>query len=275
MTRVKQTLRDLNVTPRKERGQNFVIDPSVIQEITAFAAPQTDELIVEIGPGLGALTEKLCGIVSAPVTVIEIEPVFCDELSARFPGIKVICDDVRRVDITSLGESLTVFGNLPYSYSTDIVFHLVSYASHLRRAVLLLQREFVERMAANPGSRIYGALSIGCQLWADIREGPIVSGTSFHPPAHVDSRLVELRFLHEPRYHVEDLRWFRTVVRASFSGRRKMLSNSIRGLLRTDAAEARSILESAGIDPARRAETLSVEEFAGLSNALKSRTMQE
>ncbi len=275
MTRVKQTLRDLNVAPRKERGQNFVIDPGVIQEILAFASPGADEEIVEIGPGLGALTERLRENASSPITVIEIERAFCEELSARFPEIRVMCEDVRRVDLASLGTNLTIFGNLPYSYSTDIVFHLVSHASSLRRAVLLLQREFVERMAADPGSRTYGALSIGCQLWADINEGPVVSGTSFHPPAHVDSRLVELRFFDSPRCHVEDQRWFRSVVRAAFSERRKMLSNSIKGLLRIDAAEARHMLEAAGIDPARRAETLSVEEFARLSNALKSRAEQQ
>lgn len=266
MRRVKDALRDLNVTPRKSRGQNFLIDSSVINETLAFADLEVGENVVEIGPGLGALTEALHR--RGSLTVIEIERRFCDDLKTRFPDIRIICRDVREVDFSREGSDLSILGNLPYAYSSDIVFHLISHASSIRRAVLLLQKEFVERMASGPGGRNYGALSIGCQLWADIRKGPVVRGESFHPPARVESQLVELRFLKEPRYPVGDLRWFRSVVRAAFSQRRKKLANSLQGLLRSDIDEVRRYLEQAGIDPSRRAETVSTAEFAGLSNVL-------
>lgn len=266
MKRVKDELREMNVSPQKNRGQNFLIDPSVIRDTLAFASLRGEEKIVEIGPGLGALTEVLYG--RGELTLIEIEKAFCEQLQRRFPKAHVICQDVREVDFSLLGEHLLVFGNLPYAFSSDIVFHLINEAAVLDRAVLLLQKEFVERMTSQPGGRIYGALSIGCQLRADCRRGPVVRGDAFHPPAQVESQLVELTFLKEPRFPVADPRWFRALVRAAFSGRRKMLANSLKGLLRKDIDEVRAALRDAGIDPSRRAETLSVEEFARLAAVL-------
>lgn len=262
----KDQLRTLEVIPSKERGQNFLIDPTALEAIVNFGAPGAHERIVEIGPGLGALTEHLA--VARELTLIEIEERFCEPLRARVPHARIINADVRSVDLSALGSELVVFGNLPYSFSSEIVFHLLAAASSLKRAVLLLQREFAERLAAGPGGRDYGRLSIACQLWCDVKLGPVIAGTSFHPPTQVDSQVVELAFLGAARVKVGDYRWFERVVKAAFLQRRKKLSNSLKGSGFFSAEGIALALQAAGINGDRRAETLSLAEFAALAEAL-------
>lgn len=270
--RAKDQLAELDVRPSKRRGQNFLINPHVIEGILKFGDPQPGERLVEIGGGLGALTEKLAGIATYPLHVVEIEPKFVAQLRERFPQVHLHQGDARAFDFTSLGAPLTVFGNLPYVYSTEILFHLVSHVPAVRRAILLLQKEFVDRMASPPGSREYGALSVMVQLWAEVKKGPVISGGSFHPPTKVDSRLVELRFATEPRVPVLDLVWFRRVVKAAFSQRRRMLSNSLRSLGVVSEESIREALQRVSVDGTRRAETLSLDEFHRLASALAQRT---
>lgn len=264
--RVKDQLYEMGVRPSKGRGQNFIIDPGLIARIVEFGAPSKGDNIVEIGPGLGALTEALLPF--GNICVIEVEQEFAAKLGQKFPQLKIITEDVRSVQFTDLGKDLVVFGNLPYSLSTDIVFHLVENRAVLKRAVLMLQREFVERMCAEPGGKEYGALSVNLQIWTTLRKGPVVSGASFHPRANVESRLVELTFFKQPRYAIDDPVWFRRVVQSAFSQRRKKLSNSLKGSGVFQSVDLVAILTELGIDPGRRAETLSLEEFARLSQAL-------
>lgn len=264
MNQVKEQLKKLRVRPVKERGQNFLIDSSVIQAIIDFAKPDKSENLVEIGPGLGALTAELYRI--APLKVIEIEEAFCADLIKRFPDLVIFNDDVRSVDFNELGEELTVFGNLPYSFSTDIIFHLVAFAPAINRAVLLLQREFAERLAAEPGGRDYGALTVSAKLWTNVRLGPTVSGGAFHPPAKVDSTVVELRFLSEPRYQVKNSFWYQRVVKAAFFKRRRKLLNSLNASQAFPDLDIEAILEELDISKEQRAETLSIAEYVKLSN---------
>ena len=265
--RNKDRLRHLGVTPSKQRGQNFIIDPGVIEEIVSFGAPTADERVVEIGPGLGALTEAL--LQKGPLTAIEIEERFCLDLQARFPSLHVINQDVRTVDFSTIGSDLTVFGNLPYVFSTEIVFTLIDQRAAVRRAVLLLQREFAERLAAPPGGRDYGTISVACAVWADLELGPVIAGDRFHPPTKVESRLVELRLRTTPRVDVGDPEWFRKVVKAGFLQRRKKLSNSLAASGMFSRAAIAAALEASSIDGSRRAETLSLEEFARMAEALR------
>ena len=264
---VKSKLRDLNVRPKKERGQNFLTDASALDAILQFGGPTKEDKIVEIGPGLGALTNALVRF--GPLTVIEIEEELCRGLSQKYPDIDIINEDVRKVDFSQIGAGLLVFGNLPYSFSTDIVFHLVDNSKSIKRAVLLLQKEFAERMAASPGGRDYGVLSISAQLWADITLGPVVPGTSFHPTAKVDSQVVQLAFLREPRIKISDIDHFKRTVKAAFFKRRKKVVNSIKTSSFFESDKIDSALSVAGIDPERRAETLSIQEFAKLAEHLK------
>ncbi|NDC38522.1 MAG: ribosomal RNA small subunit methyltransferase A [Proteobacteria bacterium] len=265
--RVKSTLQDLNVTPTKTRGQNFIIDPAVVDSIVAFGAPRPGERLIEIGPGLGALTERL--VPFGNLAVIEIEEKFCQELATKHPQVEIINDDVRLVDFSELGQDLVVFGNLPYSFSTDIIFHLIAFAGSISRAVLMLQKEFAERVAAAPGGKSYGVLSVSCQLSCDVRLGPVVPGTAFHPPTAVDSQVLELTFPRQPRYQVDDIYWVKRVVSAAFVMRRKMLKNSLRASKIASGDAIDRALERSGVDPMRRAETLSIPEFLRLAQALR------
>lgn len=260
--RIKDRLRALEVRPTKERGQNFVIDPTVIEAIIGFGAPTAEDSLVEIGPGLGALTAALARF--PRLTLIEIEPKFCRELAQVYPHATIVNADVRGVDFAALGHELVVFGNLPYSFSTDIVFCLIDHAAVIKRAVLLLQREFAERLAAGPGGRTYGLLSVSCQLWADVRLGPVIPGTAFHPPARVESQVVELIFRRTPRVSLSDPLWFKRFVAACFLKRRKKVVNSLlaSGLFPKDVIVQG--FEVCGLDTNRRAETFSIEEFARL-----------
>lgn len=263
--RVKDQLRSLEVRPSKERGQNFVINPVVIDAIAGFGQPKETESLVEIGPGLGALTGVLARYPN--LTLIEIEAKFCRELRAKYPEVKIINADVRGVDLSEIGSDLVVFGNLPYSFSTDIVFRLIDQAQVVKRAVLLLQKEFAERLAADPGGRTYGLLSVSCRLWADAKLGPIIPGDAFHPPAKVQSQVVELTFLKAPRLPIPDVLWFKRFVAACFLKRRKKLINSLTASGLFTKEKIGATLAACGVDQNRRAETLSLEEFAKLAEA--------
>lgn len=265
--RAKDDLRDLDVAPSKARGQNFAIDPSVILGCLEFAGPRPGENLVEIGPGLGALTAEL--MKSGPLAVVEIEPKFCERLRQLYPELKIHNADIRATDLSQFGSKLAIFGNVPYSFSTDIVFHLLKHHTVVDRAVLLLQKEFAERLAAKSGTKAYGSLSVAVQLWADLRLGPIIPGTAFHPPAKVESQFIELKFLAEPKVKTSDYAWLEKVVRASFVKKRKMLHNSLRAAGIWTGEEIDAALAAANIDSKRRAETLSLAEFAALAEALK------
>jgi len=264
---VRSTLKDLGVRPSKKRGQNFAVDPVVIDSILELAGPISGAML-EIGPGLGALTERL--VPNGPLTVIEIEPTFAALIKSTYPAVEVIQDDVRNVDLSKLGSELTVFGNLPYVFSTEIVFHLIRHRSVIKRAILLLQREFVERLKAPPGGRDYGSLSVAVQLWATVRGGAVIPGSAFQPSTAVESQVVELCFRDAPAIPVDDEQLFERVVRSSFSQRRKTLANSLSSSGRWSKEVVLAACAKIGVDPVRRAETLSLAEFAQLARALSS-----
>lgn len=265
---IKSELRHLGVRPNKQRGQNFVIDPSVIDAIVQFSPPLPTEDIVELGPGLGALTEKLGG--GRSLTLVELQAEFCGPLKERFPTAEIINTDAREFDFNSLDKQVAVFGNLPYVHSTAIIFQILSFPKVVTRAVLLLQKEFSERVAASPGGRDYGVLSVMAQILCTARLGPIICGDRFHPPTKVDSRVLEISFRESPLIPEEELAWFKKTVKAAFNQRRKMLRNSLRSSGYLDSEQIERGLSAANIDGARRAETLSIEEFRQLALCLAS-----
>lgn len=276
---VKETLLELGVTPSKRRGQNFLIDGGAAARLAEFSEVQPSETVLEIGPGLGVLTERLIAK-KANLHAVEIEEKFCGYLSKRFPelnGGKLYCQDARRLDLAKLcadtgAERIAVVSNLPYSISTDIVLWLLEQAPYVERATLLLQDEFAERIAANPGTKSYGAITVARALLADAALGPKVGGGAFHPRANVDSRALRLTFLKEPRFAVVRTT-FRAVVRAAFSQRRKTLLNSLSsGLKQLSKSEWQELLHELNVDPGCRPETLGVETFAAISNALPKGT---
>jgi 16S rRNA (adenine1518-N6/adenine1519-N6)-dimethyltransferase len=263
--KIKSQLKSLGVRPTKERGQNFLLDEGAISEIVRFGAPKSSDKIIEIGPGLGALTRELARV--APLTVIEVEQQFCTKLKGELPNIEVIQSDVRLVNFEELGNNLLVFGNLPYSLSSEIIFHILSFHKNIKRAVFLLQKEFVERIGAPPGGKDYGALSVGCQLYAHVRFGPVFPGNLFHPPTKVESQMVELTMKEGQPGGLSDYERsvFQMVVRAAFFNRRKKIVNSMALSKFGTEAEVSSMLAAAGIDESRRAETVSLAEYVSLA----------
>lgn len=271
---VKSALREIGINPSKARGQNFLHDEGTVSTILAFAALKDDETVIEIGPGLGALTRHLAAR-GERFRAIEVEPAFAKFVIGYVPALsrdRVIISDVRELSLAELpfaSAPVTIVSNVPYSISSELVLWLIENRRHIKRASLLLQREFAERLAAGPGSRAYGSLSVLRALHANARLGPVISGGSFIPPAEVESRLLELRFLGAPRHPVADEAKFEEAVRAAFGQRRKTLLNSLAGSGRFGGKDAVSrALTDAGIEPARRAETLTLEELLLLSEKL-------
>lgn len=261
-------LQRLGVTPHKSRGQNFLVDQDAIHRLLEFARPAPRHPLVEIGPGLGALTDHLVHF--GPLTVIEIEEQFARDLKARLPEVTVIQADVRSVDFTQFPKGADIYGNLPYSFSTEILFHLLTGAGVFRRAVIMLQKEFVQRIAAEPGSRAYSALSVAIQRKATTRLGPIIDGSSFLPETKVQSQVIEITFRDLPPPDTWEELWIERVVRAAFSERRRKLINSLTTTGLCTAEVVRTVCHDLGIDENVRAESISVTQFESLAKGLRS-----
>lgn len=244
---------------RKRFGQHFLVDPAVIDAIVRAVAPRPGEAIVEIGPGLGALTQPLlerCGA----LTVIELDRDLAARWRAR-AGVSVIEADVLDVDLRQIGggRRLRIVGNLPYNISTPLLFHLLATPSALTDLHVMLQREVIERMAAAPGSKAYGRLSVMLAPWARVEKLFDVGPGAFQPPPKVWSSVARLILRAEPAFDIP--RGFAALVASAFSQRRKTLRNALKSLL--SAAE----IESAGVDPGARPEVVSPGQFAALARA--------
>jgi 16S rRNA (adenine1518-N6/adenine1519-N6)-dimethyltransferase len=257
-------------------GQHFLRDRSVIGRIVELVAPSRQDLVVEIGPGRGALTESLaaCG---GRLLALEIDLELAADLQGHFasaPRVEVRQSDARRYDYASLRALLPdpagrvlVVGNLPYSVGKPILAALVEAGPVIDEMALMLQKEVAERVAAAPGGKTYGALSVLTQVAAAVRLAFMVPPGAFSPPPQVDSAVLHLRPYREPPVPLGDPARFAAVVRAAFSQRRKSLGNSLAAGLGSGAERARRLAAAAGIDPGRRAETLSLAEFAELAAA--------
>jgi 16S rRNA (adenine1518-N6/adenine1519-N6)-dimethyltransferase len=248
---------------KKRLGQHFLTDRHYLDRIVAAIAPQPGEAMVEIGPGPGALTERLAQAVR-PLHVVEIDRDLAASLRERFgpQGVVVHEADALGFDLAQLPEGLRVVGNLPYNISTPILFHVASFAERIRDCVFMLQREVVERMVATPGSAEYGRLSVMLQYRFAMALLLRVPPGAFTPPPKVDSAVVRMTPLGTGRPAARDEALFARVVMGAFTQRRKTLRNALRTLA-TPEAFARS-----GIDPGRRGETLSVGEFVAIADAI-------
>jgi 16S rRNA (adenine1518-N6/adenine1519-N6)-dimethyltransferase len=256
---------------RRALGQHFLRDAGIARAIVDLVAPTANDLVVEIGPGEGALTAELARR-AGRLIALEIDPVLVTRLRARFPDVEIIADDARTWNygglVTPPGGRVLVVGNLPYSVGKPILMALVAARTAIDTMALMLQREVAERVAAAPGSRVYGSLSVLTQLYCSVELALRVPPTAFRPPPKVESAVMRLSVLRAPSVPVADERRFHVVVRAAFAQRRKTLANALSAGLGRPAEEMRSAAESAGIDPSRRAETLTILEFAELSRRL-------
>ena len=242
-----------------------------MRAIVDLLGPTAADLVVEIGPGEGALTEALARR-AARVIALEVDRGLVEQLRARLPTVEVLEADARAWDYATLtrpaGGRVLVVGNLPYSVGKPILQSLVAARAAIDRMVLMLQLEVAERVAASPGGRTYGSLSVLTQLYWDVRIALRVPPGAFRPPPKVESAALEMRSLPGPRIHVGDPGRFHAVVRAAFAQRRKTLANALAAGLSLSVTAAREAAAAAGVDPGRRAETLDIREFAALASRL-------
>jgi 16S rRNA (adenine1518-N6/adenine1519-N6)-dimethyltransferase len=247
---------------RKRFGQNFLVSQSVIRCIVDAIAPKRDDVIVEIGPGLGALTEPLLARLDR-LRVVEIDRDLIARLRhAHAPERLAIHEgDALEFDFGSLGAGLRIVGNLPYNISTPLLFHLAGYAGQVRDMHFMLQKEVVDRMVAAPAGSDYGRLSVMLQYRFDMERLFAVPPEAFNPPPQVDSAIVRLQPRSADQLGARDEEMFARIVLAAFSQRRKMLRNTLREHFGEDQ------LEALGIKPTARAEELSVADYVALANA--------
>lgn len=274
-----RVVRDLvcryGIRPSRTQGQNFLVDRNVLERILEAAELTGQEVVLEIGCGLGTLTAALAerarwvvGVEKDPRCVAALR-----ETLVACPNVEVYEADALAAPLeewlscrTGTGRGVVV-ANLPYHISKPLLQRLLALRKRLDRLVLMLQREVAERLIAVPGSKTYGVLSIATQLYCETELLRRVSPTCFWPPPEVESALVRLRVREEPQVPLEDEEWFFTVVSAAFTQRRKTLRNALRGL--ADHHTLQEACRQVGLDPARRGETLTLAEFAALSAALR------
>jgi len=261
----------MNHQARKRFGQNFLHDQRIINDILNYAHPQPGEHWVEIGPGLGALTSPLLAR-GVDLDVIELDRDLVARLQQQFaanPKIAIHSADALRFEFSSLAknaEKLRVIGNLPYNISTPLLFHLLETTPCLEDMIFMLQKEVVNRICAQAGSKQYGRLSVMIQYYCDAEWLFDVPPESFNPAPQVMSAIVRLTPHAAPPVAIADLSAFRALVTQAFSQRRKTLRNSLRNFI---SAEQLSAL---GIDGELRAEAITLAEFAEIANALASKT---
>lgn len=258
--------------PRKRLGQHFLVDQNIARKILDLAAVRPDETVLEIGPGRGVLTGPLCDRATR-VIAIEIDPDLHHHLQATLsdrPALDLRRGDALGFPFETLPEGTVVVANLPYYLSTPLLFGLLGARERLSRLVVMVQTEVARRIVAGPGTGDYGVLSVLLQCWTIPKLAFRVPPTCFRPRPEVGSSVLSLRIRPEPAAPIADRPHFTRVVRAAFAHRRKTVSNSLRDEGFPQGA-VQAALAEVPVAPHRRAETLSLQEFAALAEALRSR----
>jgi 16S rRNA (adenine1518-N6/adenine1519-N6)-dimethyltransferase len=260
----------LDLRPTKQRGQNFVIDANTVRRIVRVADLHPDDRVLEVGPGLGSLTLALLPA-AAGVVAVELDPVLAAQLPRtvgdRAPGVAdrltVVEADALRITGLPGPAPTALVANLPYNVAVPVLLHLWELLPSLRRTLVMVQAEVADRLAADPGSRVYGVPSVKARWYGDVRRAGAVPRTVFWPAPNVDSGLVAVDHRRPPTSAASRADVF-TVVDAAFAQRRKTLRAALAGWAGS-AAAAETALRAAGIDPGARGEQLAVEEFAALA----------
>ncbi|MGE5838850.1 MAG: 16S rRNA (adenine(1518)-N(6)/adenine(1519)-N(6))-dimethyltransferase RsmA [Deltaproteobacteria bacterium] len=260
--------------PKKSLGQHFLRDPLIIERLLAGANFDKNATVLEIGSGFGALTFPLSSLVQH-VIAVEKDATLAEKLGAslsreRIGNITLIHEDILKLDLARLsGEPIEVIGNIPYNISSPLIEKLISNRHHIQRAVLTLQHELAARLTASPGNKQYGALTVLIQYHARLSPLLEIPREAFHPKPKVSSTVVQFDFSRPYPRRVDREGSFRRVVRAAFAHRRKTLLNSLRGTFPSWHLQGLiEAMEQCGIDPQRRAETLGMEDFFNLTQAL-------
>lgn len=263
----------LGIRPTKQRGQNFVIDANTVRRIVRAADLRADDVVVEVGPGLGSLTLALLGEVRR-VVAIEVDPVLAaalpETLATYAPEVADRCEvlsaDALRLESIPGPTPTALVANLPYNVSVPVLLHLLALLPSLERGLVMVQSEVADRLAAAPGSKVYGVPSVKAAWYADVRRAGVVGRNVFWPAPNVESGLVAWTRREPPATSATREEVF-AVVDAAFAQRRKVLRGALRDLAGSgEAAEA--ALTKAGVDPTARGESLTIEEFARIAESL-------
>lgn len=277
--RTKAIIKKYGLSLKKSLGQNFLVDQNILHNIVKSAQLDSSTGVMEIGPGIGALTEQLAKT-AGKVVAVEIDqrliPVLRDVM-APYTRVKIIHGDILKMNLPELfaeeyaeTKEVSVVANLPYYVTTPIIMKLLEEGLSIRHIVVMIQKEVAQRMVAKPGGKEYGSLSIAVQYHCEAEITAVVPRTVFIPQPKVDSAVIRLTVRSEPPVAVENEKHFFSVVQASFAQRRKTIFNNLVSAFfdKDSKDQLRMILEQCQIDPSRRGETLSIEEYAKLSNAL-------
>ncbi|MGV0325642.1 16S rRNA (adenine(1518)-N(6)/adenine(1519)-N(6))-dimethyltransferase RsmA [Corynebacterium confusum] len=272
---IRQLAQQLEVTPTKKWGQNFLLDPNTIRRIVAAAEVGPADRVIEVGPGLGSLTLGLVGQ-AAQVTAVEIDPRLAGQLPktvaerdpAKAAKLAVVEKDALKITAGELGEPTALVANLPYNVAVPVLLHLLAAYPSIERVLVMVQLEVAQRLAAQPGSKIYGVPSVKASFYGKVRQAGTIGRNVFWPAPNIESGLVRIdcyRPSQAPWPVTEEARaklW--PVVDAAFAQRRKTLRASLSGHFGS-ANAAEEALRAAGIDPRQRGEKLGVEDFARLA----------
>lgn len=278
--RTKEILKKYGFSFKKSLGQNFLIDPNILRNIVSHAHLTSESGAIEVGPGIGALTEHLARAAKKVVS-FEIDqrllPVLEDTLSP-YDNIKIVHSDILKADVIKVIqeempgiEDIMVVANLPYYVTTPILMKLLNDRLPIRGFVVMMQKEVADRITAKPGTKEYGSLSIAIQYYCTAEVAMIVPKTVFMPQPNVDSAVIRLIRHDKPPVEVIDEDFLFEVTRASFAQRRKTILNNLQAGLSEGKKNKDAILnalEKAGVEPSRRGETLTIEEFGHLADAL-------
>lgn len=273
----KFLMKKYNLTANKKLGQNFLVDSNAISQIVDSANLSKDDMVIEIGPGLGTLTSMLLEK-AGKVIAIELDDRMVKILNDRFllyDNFELINDDVLKVNLPELilnnstFKHVKVVANLPYYITTPIIMKLLENRLNIDSITIMIQKEVAERIVAIPGSKLSGAITYSIYYYAEPEKVTLVPNTSFIPSPEVDSEVIKLNIRSVPPVDVKDEKLFFNVIKASFMQRRKTLTNGlVNGGIVKSKLEAIDLLKSLGLDEKVRGEELSLEQFANLSNAL-------
>ena len=273
-TEIRSLAASLDVTPTKKLGQNFVVDANTVRKIVSVAGVEATDRVVEVGPGLGSLTLAILET-GASVTAVEIDHRLAERLPTTaaehgVPDGALTVVDADALRVTELpGDPTVLVANLPYNVSVPVLLHFMETFPFLDRGVVMVQAEVGERLAAPPGSKVYGAPSAKAAWYGRWRLAGVVSRQVFWPVPNVDSVLVGFQRDAEPRGTEDERRATFQIIDAAFQQRRKMLRQALAGVLGGTAAGASEILEAAGVKPTARGEELGIDDFVRIARAIR------
>ena len=275
MMSIKQELKEYGLFAKKRLGQHFLVDRNILDKVIRTAQVEKEDIILEVGPGLGEMTRALARQANK-VIAVEIDSKLAVILKQKlrdFSSVEVVESDILKMDFSQVFRKekhpIKVVANLPYQISTPLLFRFIEFKETFSTLTLMLQKEVAERIVASPGRKEYGPLSIFIQMFSDVAIRFFIKPSAFFPPPKVESAVVHMSFREKPAVNLEDEKWFKKVVKGCFGYRRKTLMNALKhsGLPLPKSTESK--MEKIGIDPKRRPETLTIQELVCLAEALK------